>query len=70
MRQRRISRLEGAYEQVDARLRDLSEGISRLEAEVEALRADFINRSNLTLLLIGAFGTAIFGAATANLFMG
>ena len=71
----RVSRLEGAYEQVDARLSDLSEGINRLDARIshvdariEALRADMTSRFNVTLLLIGAFGTAIFGAVIANLF--
>ena len=73
----RISRLEGAYEQVDARLSDLSAAINRLEARmsrmdatIEALRADFTSRTNTMLLLIGAFGTAILGASLANLFAG
>ena len=68
MRQRRGGELENTLDQMDARLRDLSDAIGRLEAEVEALRAVMISRSNATLLLIGAFGTAILGALIANLF--
>lgn len=64
-------------DQVDARLSDLTEAINRLEARIsrvdariEALRADLTSRSNAMLLLIGAFGTAILGASIANLFAG
>lgn len=36
----RVSRLEGAYEQVDSRLGDLSETVTRLDAKFDALRSD------------------------------
>ena len=43
-----MSRLEGAYEQVNERLRDLAEAVSRVEARLNALIA-----------VIGAVGIAI-----------
>ena len=36
----RVSRLEGAYEQVDRRLGDLTEAITRLDVKIDALRND------------------------------
>ena len=36
----RVSRLEGAYEQVDRRLGDLTEAITRLDVKIDALRSD------------------------------
>ena len=36
----RFSRLEGAYEQVDRRLGDLTEAITRLDVKIDALRSD------------------------------
>ncbi len=45
-----MSRLEGAYEQVNERLRDLAEAVSRVEARLNALIA-----------VIGAVGIAIAG---------
>ena len=36
----RASRLEGAYEQVDRRLGDLTEAITRLDVKIDALRND------------------------------
>ena len=36
----RVSRLEGAYEQVDRRLGDLTETITRLDVKIDALRSD------------------------------
>ena len=36
----RASRLEGAYEQVDRRLGDLTEAITRLDVKIDALRSD------------------------------
>jgi hypothetical protein len=35
----RVSRLEGAYEQVDRRLGDLTEAITRLDVKIDALRS-------------------------------
>ena len=36
----RASRLEGAYEQVDRRLGDLTEAITRLDIKIDGLRND------------------------------
>ena len=60
----RISRLEGAYEQVNERLGDLTQGQTslreeirqvdaNLHAEVGALRLDMNARFNILLVLIG-----------------
>ena len=38
--QQRISRLEGAYEQVDRRLEDMHQSINGLRAEMDGLRAE------------------------------
>ena len=38
--QQRISRLEGAYEQVDRRLEDMHRSINGLRAEMDGLRAE------------------------------
>ncbi len=40
----RVSRLEGAYEQVDSRLGDLTEAVTRLDAKFDALRTDVDNK--------------------------
>ena len=38
--QQRISRLEGAYEQVDRRLEDMHQSINGLRAQMDGLRAE------------------------------
>ena len=38
--QQRVSRLEGAYEQVDRRLEDMHQSINGLRAEMDGLRAE------------------------------
>ncbi|MCE2464177.1 MAG: hypothetical protein J4F46_09800 [Dehalococcoidia bacterium] len=51
----RISRLEGAYEQVDRRLDDLNQSIN-------ALRTEMNSRLNNTYVLIGASWVTVVGA--------
>jgi tetrahydromethanopterin S-methyltransferase subunit G len=49
--ERRISRLEGAYEQVDARLHDLAQSL-------ESTRAELNSRINtLTVIVVGSWVT-------------
>lgn len=49
--ERRISRLEGSYERVDARLNDLGQSL-------ESTRAELSNRINtLTVIVVGSWVT-------------
>ena len=50
----RVSRLEGAYEQVDRRLGDLT-------AAVEGLRSEMNAKFNALIAVIGAVGIAVAG---------
>ena len=62
----RVSRLEGAYEQVDRRLDELSRAIEGLRAdmraEMSALRAEVNSRFNSMYVLIGASWVTLIGA--------
>ncbi len=56
--QERISRLEGAYEQVDKRLDDMSLSIDRLWTEINSLRNEMNSRfNNLYILIAGSWIT-------------
>ena len=58
--EQRVSRLEGAYEQVDARLHDMSQAIESLRADHNARFVEMNNRINtLILLLLGSWVTII-----------
>ncbi len=46
MTEERISRLEGAYEQVDRRLGDLTQAVAGLQAEIAALRQAMSEQGN------------------------
>ena len=46
MTEERISRLEGAYEQVDRRLGDLTQAVAGLRAEIAALRQAMSEQGN------------------------
>ena len=46
MTEKRISRLEGAYEQVDRRLGDLTQAVAGLRAEIAALRQAMSEQGN------------------------
>ncbi len=72
----RISRLEGAYEQVNERLGDLTQGQTslreeirqvdaNLRAEVGALRSDMNARFNILLVLIGGVWATMAGGFVA-----
>ena len=69
----RVSRLEGAYEQLDQRLRDLAGSAARLDAKVEAfrtdvdarfnaLRRDMSTKFNTLIVIMSTVGIAIAGA--------
>ena len=51
----RVSRLEGAYEQVDQRLRDLTEAVRRLDAK-------FDSKFNTLIVVMATVGVAMVGA--------
>ena len=54
----RISRLEGAYEQVDRRLDDMNRSLDSLRDDVVALRSEMNSRINtLYVLLFGSWVT-------------
>ena len=40
----RVSRLEGAYEQVDRRLGDLTDAVARVDVKIDSLRTDMDGR--------------------------
>jgi flagellar capping protein FliD len=66
--EQRISRLEGAYEQVDARLSDTNQRIDSLSSRVNALQASMNARFNtLTILTVGGW-VALMAAIVALFF--
>ncbi len=60
--EQRISRLEGAYEQVDRRLDEMHQSIIGLRAEMNGLRAEVNSRFNTLYVLIAASWVTIIGA--------
>ena len=60
--EQRVSRLEGAYEQVDKRLDDLNRAIESLRAEIGSLRAEVNSRFNNLYVLLGASWLTLIGA--------
>ncbi len=60
--EQRISRLEGAYEQVDRRLDEMHQSINSLRAEMNGLREEMNSRFNTLYILIAASWVTIIGA--------
>ena len=60
--EQRTSRLEGAYEQVDKRLDELSRPIESLRVEMNSLRVEMNGRFNNIYVLIGASWVTLIGA--------
>ena len=67
--EQRVSRLEGAYEQVNERLGDLSQAIAGLRAdmhdEIGGLRAEMNSRFNIFLVLLGTLWATTVGGFIA-----
>lgn len=67
--EQRVSRLEGAYEQVNERLGDLAQGLASLRAETNqgfaAVRAEMNSRFNILLILIGTLWATTVGGFIA-----
>ena len=58
--EQRVSRLEGAYEQVDARLHDITQSVESLRAEMNARFAEMNSRINtLMIVMIGSWITVM-----------
>ncbi len=60
--EQRVSRLEGAYEQVDRRLYSMEQVIGGLCADMNGLRAEINSRFNTLYVLIGASWVTVIGA--------
>ena len=60
--------MEGAYEQVDRRLGDLTDAVARVDAKVDSLRTDMDAKLNTLILVISTVGVAIAGANVALAF--
>ena len=70
----RVSKLEGAYEQVDARLGDLSRAIESLRGDINGMRteirAEMDRRFNTLYLLLGGGWITIMAAIITLAFKG
>lgn len=70
----RVSKLEGAYEQVDARLGDLSRAIESLRGDINGMRteirAEMDRRFNTLYLLLGGGWITIMVAIITLAFKG
>lgn len=60
--EQRISRLEGAYEQVDKRLDELNRSSESLRVEMNSLRTEMNSRFNNIYVLIAASWVTLIGA--------
>ena len=71
--------MEGAYEQVDRRLGDLTDAVARVDVKIDSLRTDMDGRFdslrtdmdaklNTLILVISTVGVAIAGAIVALAF--
>ena len=60
--EQRISRLEGAYEQVDRRLDEMHQSINGLRTEMNSRLEEMNSRFNTLYVLIAASWVTIIGA--------
>lgn len=61
----RLSRLEGAYEQVNERLADMNERLNELARGQDTLRSEMNSLRNTMLLLIGGVWATVVGGFIA-----
>ena len=66
----RISRLEGAYEQVDRRLDDMNRALDALRDDVVALRSEMNSRFNNIYILVGGSWVTVMVAIIGLYFKG
>ena len=68
----RVSRLEGAYEQVERRLGELTEAVNALrsdmDAKFDALRRDVNNKFNTLIVVMATAAVGVAGALIAMAF--
>ena len=58
----RVSRLAGAYEQVNERLSDVTQSVNTLQGEINAFRAEVNSRFNTLYVILATAGVGIGGA--------
>ena len=58
----RVSRLEGAYEQVDRRLGDLTEATTRLDVKIDTLRSEVNAKFNTLIIVMATGAVGVTGA--------
>ncbi len=63
----RVSRLEGAYEQVNERLRDIVESIKDIRAEVGGLHTELSSLKTTIIIIGGAMWASTVGGFIALL---
>ena len=70
----RVSRLEGAYEQVTERLRDLAEALqglrAEMRAEIDSVRAEISSLKTTIIIIGGALWASTVGGFIALLVTG
>ena len=59
--EQRVSRLEGAYEQVDRRLSDLNGSVESLRSEIGTLRQDMDRKLTAMVLFMGGSWVTLMG---------
>ncbi len=66
----RVSRLEGAYEQVNERLGDLTQALATFRSEMNERLSEINSRFNTMLVLLGALWATTLGGIIAILARG
>ena len=66
----RVSRLEGAYEQVNERLGELARGLDALREEIRSLRSEMNSRFNTVYAFLATLVAANLGTLVAILLKG
>ena len=65
----RVSRLEGAYEQVNERLNDVTQSMANLQAEINSFRAEVNSRFNNMYIIMGGSWVSLMAAIIASNFL-
>ncbi len=66
----RVSRLEGAYEQVNERLHDLTEAVKDVRAEIKDVRSEVGSLKTTLIVIGGAMWASTVGGFIALLIAG
>ena len=65
----RLSRLEGAYEQVNERLNDMTQAVTSLREETNSFRAEVNSRFNNLYVIMGGSWVSLMAAIIASNFL-